>query len=230
MANVTVFRRMASTYRFCPKVFGAMAPARGEQHIAQHLGGTDVVLLDHVDGLPHRIRSERLSVAEDREQLFEEQGDLPGVGLLAGDRDLVAAYQDLGFEGGLHDAQQLVALAEQRHHGLAPRHPDLHLSGFGGHQPGGHPMLRPPRRWKCRWGTLCPASGPTFVTRRHPEWWTPSDRARWAAASNISARRSASLSEMEAAESMWSFGMMRMWVGAFGLTSRNATTRSEAWT
>src|SRR5712691_5303253 len=228
MANVTVFRRMASTYRFCPKVFGAMAPARGKQHVAQHLGGTDVVLLDHVDGLPHRIRSERLSVAEDREQLFEEQGDLPGVGLLAGDRDLVAEYQDLGFEGGLHDAQQLVALAEQRHHGLAPRHPDLHLSGFGGHQPGGHPMLRPPRRWKCRWGTLCPASGPTFVTRRHPEPSIPSAFARCAAVWKSSARRSPWPSRSTAADSRCSLGISRTCVGAFGLLSRKATTESEA--
>ena len=49
-------------------------------------------------------------------------------------------------------------------------------------------MGRPPRRWKCRWWTLCPACSPTLVTNLQPDRSIFSALARWAAAWKISAR------------------------------------------
>ena len=90
-----------------------------------------------------------MSLLQDREHLLEQEGHLVRVALLARDRDLVASHQDLGVEGRLNELQQLVALAEEGHHGRVPRNLDLHPRGLL-HQPGGHPIARPPRRWKCR--------------------------------------------------------------------------------
>ena len=46
-----------------------------------------------------------------------------------GDRDLVAADQDLAVERRLDQLQERVTLAEERHHRLVTRNEDLHLVG-----------------------------------------------------------------------------------------------------
>src|SRR5207249_7805270 len=194
-----------------------------QQDVAEDLRGANLVLLDHVDGLFHRLGGEDLSLAEDRQELLEQEGNLLGVTLLPRDGDLVAPHQDLGGERSFDQTEQLVALAEQRHHGLAPGDEDLDLGGrLGGHQPGGHLIPRPPSRWKWRWGTLCPASGPTFVTSRQPEPSIPSDLAMCAAVRKISTSMSAWASPRAAAESMCSRGINKTWVGALGFASRKA--------
>src|SRR4029079_5005332 len=102
---------------------------------------------------------------------------------------------DAAVEGGFDDLQEDVTLPEQGDHRLIAREHDLdlcgatcHVAGLAGRcprpllsataaftggrshpnaaQPGGHPIGRPPSRWKWRWNTVWPASDPTFVTKR----------------------------------------------------------------
>src|SRR5438067_2653823 len=156
-----------------------------------------------------------MPLRQDREELLEQPPELVSLTLPARDRDVVAADDDLGVERVLDELQQLVAMAEQRHHRLVPGDDDLDLCDrhVVGAYPGGQPMPRPPRRWKCRCRTLCPASGPTLVTRRHPPFAIPSASARCDAVRKISTRRRRCASSITAADSMWPFGMIRMCVG-----------------
>jgi hypothetical protein len=89
-------------------------------------------------------------------------------------------------------------------------------------------MGRPPRRWTWRWSTLWPPSWPTFVTSRQPPP-RPSRRARSPVTSKRCPRRGPSASVRSAAEAMWAFGSTRRCVGACGLMSRIAITRSSSW-
>src|SRR3954451_4014360 len=82
----------------------------------------------------------------------------------------------------------------------------------------------------CRWKTLCPASGPTLVTRRQPLRSMPSVSARCVAACAMSASISPWRSSMSAIEAMCSFGISRMWVGALASVSGKATIRSFSCT
>ena len=56
---------------------------------------------------------ELVALFEEHDQLLEEAADAVGLVVVAGDRDLVAAHEDLDGERGFDEAQQLVALAEQ---------------------------------------------------------------------------------------------------------------------
>ena len=58
----------------------------------------------------------------------------------------------------------------------------------------------------------------------------PSAPASWTAAWWMSASRSPCASPRSAADAMCSFGMIRMCVGARGVMSRNASTRSDSRT
>ncbi len=64
---------------------------------------------------------------EQRDQLLEEATHPVGLGIVAADRDLVAADVDRDRERVLHEAQQFVALTEQAHHEVVARHEDLDL-------------------------------------------------------------------------------------------------------
>src|SRR5439155_17872027 len=59
--------------------------------------------------------------------LLEQLADLLRLPVRARDRDLVAADEDLGIKRGLHELEELVALAEEGDHGLAARNDDLDL-------------------------------------------------------------------------------------------------------
>src|SRR5205807_6971154 len=153
---------------------------------------------------------------QQRDELLEQPADVLRLLVGPADGDLVAPDDDLGVEGSLHELEQLVSLAEEGDHGLAAGDDDLDLRGGSrqvrlsgaeppaswfvteytgrvpaderprGH-PGGHRICRPPRRWKCRCATVCPAADPTFVTSRHPASSTRSTLARSDAAAIISA-------------------------------------------
>src|SRR6266536_2383892 len=98
-----------------------------------------------------------------------------------------------------------------------------------GAYPGGQRSGRPPSTCRCRWSTDWPAAAPTLVTTRKPPA-TPSCRATWLTAPTRLASSPAWRSETASRLGTWSRGTTRTWVGACGLTSRNATTSSVSST
>src|SRR3990172_4449124 len=94
--------------------------------------------------------------------------------------------------------------------------------------PGGHAMARPPSRCACRWNTLWPASALVLMTTREPRPASPSARATSRACTSSFPKRPASVASLSVAT--WARGITRMWVGAWGLTSRNATKASSCAT
>src|SRR4029450_1963082 len=134
------------------------------------------------DGLSHGSWCERVSLLHQRDQFLEHPPDALGFLVRAGDRDLVAADDDLGVERGFDQLEQLVSLAEEGNHGLVAWDEDLDLGGGSrqvrlpgaelpssckrssirgrcraepeGCHPGGHPIGRPPSRYTCRWCTV----------------------------------------------------------------------------
>src|SRR5215211_8630990 len=90
-------------------------------------------------------------------------------------------------------------------------------------------MLRPPSTCRCRWSTDWPAARPMLVTTRNPPA-TPSSLATSLAAATRLASRSPCWSPSASRLAMCSLGMTRMWVGAWGLTSRKASTSSRSST
>ena len=109
--------------------------ARREELVAEHLARAQrraavvVPALDHLDGLAHGGVRELVAALEQGQELFEDAADALGLGRRPGDRDLVAADQDLAVERRLDQLQERVTLAEERHHRLVTRNEDLHLVG-----------------------------------------------------------------------------------------------------
>ena len=127
-----------------------LGPHRAALGRPQHLGGEHLgrplVGLHHLDRAADVGRVEGMAPLEQQHKLLEE---LAGpLGLVALDRDLVAADHDLGVgaEGGLDLAEELVALAEQPGHEVVAGDEDLDLSGSHGgvgdqrSGRGGHPV------------------------------------------------------------------------------------------
>ena len=94
----------------------------GVQHLARALVG-----LQHVDAATDALAVERVTGLEQRDELAEEPADALDLDLVAGDGDLVAAHVDRDGERGFHQAEQLVALAEQADHEVVARDEDLDL-------------------------------------------------------------------------------------------------------
>ena len=99
---------------------------RRPQHLGgQHLGGTQVVV-HHVDGAVDLHGVEALARLEQDDQLLEEGGH--PLGAVPLDGDLVAPHGDADVvEGLLHQAQQLVPLAQQAGHEVVAGNEDLDL-------------------------------------------------------------------------------------------------------
>jgi hypothetical protein len=106
------------------------AATAGQHGVAEHhrRPGRPVVP-DDVDRAADGVGGERVAPLEQGDQLLEEAGDPFGVGLFAGDGDLVAADEDRALEGGLDDLEQLVPGSKEADHRVAPgdQHLDLDL-------------------------------------------------------------------------------------------------------
>jgi hypothetical protein len=109
------------------------AAAGGQDGVAEHLGGAGatavLVAADDVDGAADGVGGEEVAPLQQGDELLEEPGDPFGVGLLAGDGDLVAADEDGALEGGLDQLQQLVPGPKEADHRVVPgdQHLDLDL-------------------------------------------------------------------------------------------------------
>ena len=110
----------------------ALLPGRLRSHglaTAHDLGGQDLaralVRLQHRDGPAESVAVELVALLEQHDHLLEQSTDAFGVGVVAGDRDLVAAHEDLHRERRFDETQQLVTLAEQPHHEVVSRNKDL---------------------------------------------------------------------------------------------------------
>ena len=91
-------------------------------------------------------------------------------------------------------------------------------------------MRRPPSRCRCRWSTDWPPSAPDVASRAASRRRGPrSGRARRPPRTGARAAAPSS-SVRSAADAMCATGMTRTWVGACGLMSRIAITRSSSWT
>ena len=102
---------------------------RPAQHLgAEHLGG-QLVALHHLDAAADALAVEGVAALDEQDELLEQPPDPLGVVGVTGDGDLVAADVDRHREGGLDQAEQLVALAEQIHHEVVPGYEDLELGG-----------------------------------------------------------------------------------------------------
>src|SRR5699024_5571532 len=96
--------------------------------------------------------------------------------------------------------------------------------------PGGQLSPRPPRRWPCRWKTVCPPLPPVLNTSREPESATLSATATSCASRTISSMSPLSATAAEATSGWWSRGTTSTCVGACGLMSRKAMVRSPSRT
>ncbi len=83
----------------------------------------------HLDRAPEVVAVELVALFEQQDHLLEEPRDAVGIGWVAGDGDLVAAHEDVDGERALHEAEQLVALAEQADHEVVARDEDLDRDG-----------------------------------------------------------------------------------------------------
>ena len=100
-------------------------PRRDRMFRLQHLGRPlAAVGGEDAEGARHRVRRQVLAGLDQFEQLLEQPDRDRVVGRAPGDGDLVAADVDVAVEALLDDAQQLVAGAEQRDHGLLAGHDD----------------------------------------------------------------------------------------------------------
>ncbi len=131
------------------------------RHVEKIVGGD--VALEESDGLvaaPRRGERARGEVVE------------AAVGVPHGGLSLqpVELFEDLRPFSGARGGRE-VALA--RHVRVEPSRGEEEEDEEGrggaaaeGSQPGGHAKARPPRRWRCRWKTLWPASAPSLMTTR----------------------------------------------------------------
>ena len=106
------------------------AAAAGQDRVAEdHRGAGGAVAADDVDGPADGVGGEGVAPLHQGDELLEEAGDPFGVGLFAGDGDLVAADEDGALEGGLDQLEQLVPGSEEADHRVVPgdQHLDLDL-------------------------------------------------------------------------------------------------------
>ena len=73
-----------------------------------------------------------MSLLQEGKQFLEQPGER-SASCGSGDRDLVAADEDVGRERGFDQLQECVLLTQERHHRLVAGDEDLHLGGGGCH-------------------------------------------------------------------------------------------------
>jgi membrane-associated phospholipid phosphatase len=95
-------------------------------------------------------------------------------------------------------------------------------------QPGGQASERPPMRCRWMWNTVCPASRFVLNTVRNPPAEMPRSFAIAAARRTTSPTIASSPASRSLSELMWRFGTTSTWVGACGLMSLKARTRSSS--
>ena len=102
---------------------------RDDDGVAEHVREARAVLgLDDVDGAPDRVGREDVSLVEQRDQLLEELRDPFGLLGLAGQRDLVAAHQDVRGERALDELEEFVPGPHEPDHLVPAGDQDLYLS------------------------------------------------------------------------------------------------------
>src|SRR5262245_7874941 len=91
-------------------------------------------------------------------------------------------------------------------------------------------MTRPPMRCRCTWNTVCPASLFVLKTVRNPPADSPRSFAIAAARLTSSPTIASSPAARALSDGMWRLGTTSTCVGACGLMSLNAHTRSSSYT